>query len=477
MFRIWKTSNCLRNSILLIVLATTWGRVEAQVAVETCPEGNRLHREHNFTEAQVAFKECLDAQGPHVEILLPLTVMSVQEGRLTDAVEFGQAAVAMDSTNAEARYWYGRALLRSGRTQEAKRQWEAGLQQTLSHLGLLEGMARLALAENESAKAYQLLTQMERQGVREPWLSRLLADIAADKALWAESLLHFGDALAMENGGTPADLLTAADLSMMAGDHPGAVAYCRRAVMIEPSAATFGGLGQAYFVSQELDSAIVYLRQATEADPTYGRYRFNLANALEVNGQVEEADYHFRTFLEQNPNDSVGRFNYGVHLEKMGRSAEALFEIKGAVTLDPGMLTARVVQIQILENLGRWEEALVELEELRQRDVANGASLNEWYQRLSAQRDQAGVFSEAGKVHLLHMILGTQELVDVVQRELAAQADFSSLVVQFSRGSAASKGGSIGWVAPSDMTSPMREAIEALAINDKIGRASCRERV
>lgn len=453
------------GALILLVLWPGLG-LWAQVAVEICPEGNRLHREFKFGEARDAFMSCLETVGPHVEILLPLTVMAVQEERLADGVEFGLAAVSLDSTNAEARYWYGRALLRSERTAEAKRQWEAGLQQTLSHLGLLEGLARLAIAENETAKAYQLLTQMERQGLHEPWLSRLLADIAADKALWAQSLTHFAEALTMENGGTGADLLTAADLSMMAGDNPGAVTYCRRAVLIEPGAASYGGLGQAYFAVQEMDSALVYLRKATIDDPTTGRYRFNLANALEVSGQVEEADHHFRTFLQQEPDDPIGHFNYGVHLEKMGRTAEALLSIEAAIDLDPGMLTARVVRVQILEKLGLWGEAMVELTSLRERDGANSARLNEWYRILSAQRDQATEYHEAGKVHLLHMILGTPALVEVVQRELEAGTEFTTLVVQFSRGAAAAKGGSIGWIMPADMASPMRETIVELAINE-----------
>ena len=42
---------------------------------------------------------------------------------------------ALDSEDAEARYWYGRALLREGRTEEARRQWEQGLQLDLGMTG------------------------------------------------------------------------------------------------------------------------------------------------------------------------------------------------------------------------------------------------------------------------------------------------------------------------------------------------------
>jgi parvulin-like peptidyl-prolyl isomerase len=109
---------------------------------------------------------------------------------------------------------------------------------------------------------------------------------------------------------------------------------------------------------------------------------------------------------------------------------------------------------------------LTDLEALRARDAANDTRLAEWHVQLLALREQANRYSESGKVHLLHMILGTQELVDLVQKELAAGVEFTTLVVQFSRGAAASKGGSIGWVSPADMAAPMNETIAALAIND-----------
>jgi tetratricopeptide (TPR) repeat protein len=401
-----------------------------------------------------------------VALLLPLVVMGVQEGRLPEALEYGATVVGLAPDNAEARYWYGRALLRSGRPAEAKLQWETGLRAKVDHLGILEGLARLALAENETAKAYQLLSQLQRQGVQASWLDRLLAEIAAGKRLWAQSLIHLQDAMTLDGGGNAEDLLSASELSILTGDKPAAVAYCRQAVALAPGAATYGGLGEAFFTNQQVDSALVYLRRAVEQDPSRTRFRFNLANALEINGQVEEADFHFRTFLEQQPNDSVGRFNYAIHLEKMGRTAEALLEIDKAVDLDPGMLTARVVRIQLLEELGRWDDALAELGRLQELDQANRAELATWQERLTGERDRAAGQTHAGKVHLQHMVLGTPELVAQVQTELAAGQDFTSLVVRFSTGPAAARGGDVGWVDPTQMIEFMGTGIAKLGINE-----------
>ncbi|MDX2473573.1 MAG: peptidylprolyl isomerase, partial [Candidatus Krumholzibacteria bacterium] len=349
---------------------------------------------------------------------------------------------------------------------EAKAQWHAGLSQTVDHLGILEGLARLALAENETAQAYQLLSQMQRLGVNEPWLSRLLAEIAAGKGLWGQSLDHLAAAMNREGGGTPEDLLTAAELSIMAGDKPRAVDFCSRAVLIAPGPDTYGGLGQAFFADQKVDSALVYLRLAVEQAPKTPLYRFNLANALEVSGQVEEADYHFRTFLEQVPEDPVGRFNYAIHLEKMGRSVEALQEVEYAIALDPQMLTARVVHIQLLEGLGNWDAALAELANLQTRDSANSDKLAIWEARLIASRDESQGALNSGKMRLQHMVLGSMDQVRQVQAELATGEEFTSLVVRFSAGPAAVRGGDIGWLDPSEMVAEMQEGLKGLAINE-----------
>lgn len=459
--------------LLLLLLSATGSLAQtpAPAPADPCTAGPELYRSAQFGAARVALEKCLAANGPSIEALLPLLVMSVQEARLTEAVGYGAQAVALAPDNAEAHYWYGRALLRSQRQADAKAQWEAGLQVATDHMGLLEGMARMALAEKEDAKAYQLLSRMRQLGNSDSWISRLMADIAAGKGMWSQSLSHLEDAMAHEDTTAARDLLTASELSIMAGDKPRAVEFCRRAVDLEPGAATYGGLGQAYFAVEEIDSALVYLRLAVEQDPETSHYRFNLANALEIDGQIEEADAQFRAFLAQEPDDSVGYFNYAIHLNKMGRPAEGLAAVDKAIDLDPGMLTARVVRIQLLEGMARWDEALEELAELRARSQDSRApsdqdSLDAWEARLIHGRDQAAGNINAGKVHLQHLVVGTAEAAAQVEAELAKGTDFSALVVRFSAGPTAVRGGDIGWLDPADMVAPLRDGINALSTNE-----------
>lgn len=468
----------IRRTILLLLVAALTAAASMPAAAQQtpapalppapedpCEAGPDAYRAGDFAASRLLFLACLEQGGEKMEILLPLAVMGVREGRLAEAVEFAERAVALDGEDAEARYWYGRALLREGRTEEARRQWEQGLQLDLGHLGILEGLSRLALTEGQTAKAYQLLTQLQRQGIDEPWLDRLLAEIAAGKGLWAQALGHTERAI---TAGQPTleDFLTAAELSILAGRKPQAVDYARQAVALEPGSLSYGGLGEAFFAVDRMDSALVYLRLAVEQDPNDGRFRFNLANALEITGNWEEAGTHFEAYLEQNPNDPVGHFNYGIHLDKIGRHEEGRVSVGRAIALDPNMLTARVVMAQMLENAGEWDAALAEVAVLRERDPANAAELDAWSNRITLARDAALGEGVEGRLHILHMVLQSQEAVDMVQQELAAGEDFAALAVRFSQGAAAVKGGDIGWIDPDDLVEPMKGAITALGVNE-----------
>lgn len=450
---------------VLAAVALTAGNVRAQAENDPCQTGPDLFRAGRFAEARTALRACLDQGNESAEILLPLVVMAVREERFSEGTDYGRKAVEIAPDDSEARYWYGRALLGSERIPEAKDQWERGLKLSVYHKGILEGLARMALAKGEPAEAYQLLSQLQRQGVNDPWVNRLMADIAADKGLWRQSLDHLEQAMAQEDPNLD-DFITASELSILAGDKRKAVEFCRRGVALEPGPVSYGGLGEAFFAVEEFDSALVYLRLAVEQAPDRPRYRFNLANVLEVSGMVEEADVHFREFLAMVPDDPVGHFNYGVHLDKLGRSEEALVEITRAIELNPGMLTARVVKAQILEEMGRWDEALEMVIGLNEIDEVNTAELMAWEERIRLQRDVSLEAISEGKVHLLHMILGNQEILEIVTVELAAGTAFTTLAVRYSSGGGAARGGDIGWINPADMVEPIKSVIMELAINE-----------
>lgn len=430
-----------------------------------CPEGRDLYRRGQHEAARTALLECLSSDGDQKEILLPLTVIALQSGDAAQALRFADRAVAVAPDDAEALYWDGRALLAAGRAGEARGRWESALQLDTGHMGVLEGLARLAVADRDPTRAYQFLMQMRQRGMDQPWLHRMLADIAAGRGLWAQALAHLQNALALEPDES-ADWISASELATLGGDHGRAIEYSRRAVKLVPDAASLGSLGEAFFADEQVDSALVYLRRAVAAGDAKPRIRFNLANAMEVAGLTDEAGQNFKLFLKEAPKDPVGHFNYAIHLQKQGQLEQALAEVDEALRLDPGMLTAGVVRIQVLEDLSRWDDALAAVGVLKSRDKSNQAELTAWEQRLIGQRDAARVAVAAGKMHLLHMVLTDRQKLAQVTDDLSKGADFASLVVQFSNGAAAARGGDIGWIKADEMVEPLRSVIAPLRVGE-----------
>lgn len=432
---------------------------------DPCLAGKSLYQAGRFDEARKALLRCVATGDPDLEVLLPLTVMGLKAGRLQEAEKYGSQAVELAPEDADARYWYGRALLRNDKIEQARKQWQAGLKLSVQHKGILEGLARLALNEGEPTKAYQLLDQLRRQGVDDPWLHRLLADIAASKGMWAQSLTHLKDAMSRQDP-TLSDLLAASELSLMLNDQAGAIDYCRQGVRLEPGDASYGALGEAFFAADAMDSALIYLRKAVGSDSANPRHRFNLANALEITGHVDEAEKHFQYFLAHEPDDAVGHFNYGVHLQKQDKDVEALYHINRAIELQPDMLDARIVKVQLLEKLHKYDDALTELDYLKTANPGQQKELELWSGQLVQARDEALQARQEGKIHLLHILLKDPELVQEVQEFLDGGADFGSIAIRYSSGPEAVKGGDIGWIKTSDLVEPLRQAIERLGKYD-----------
>ncbi len=444
-------------------------------ADDPCAAGRQLFVENNYLGAEPLLRQCLE-QGDNLLSLLPLTMMTVVQGRVEEGRDFGRRALALAPDNPNVRYWYGRALLEAGEVESAREQWEHALSLDAGHVGVLEALARLSLRAGEHAKAYNLLNQLQLQGVDEPWLHRMLSGLARRKGLWDQAAAHWHDVVARE-GESEENLVVLGELTILAGKPREAVDIFRHAVQVRPSAITWGGLGEAWFALDQVDSAAVALQRAVALDPDNARNRFNLANALELTGDAAGAGEQFRAYLAERPDDPVARFNYGVHLEHQGRVEEAVTEIAEAVRLDPEYIQAHVVLAQLYEGLGRVDEALALLDQLERLDPGARSELDQWRAQLRAVGEEAADQIAAGKVHLLHIVTSDPGAAGPLREALDGGEEFAALAARFSEGPTAVRGGDIGWVDPGDMREPLRSAIGELAPGDTTPVITVEERL
>lgn len=451
----------IRRPLLICAFVLAGAGAGAQPAAgDPCADGQQLFAEHNYLAAEPLLRRCLE-QGDTRSALLPLTMITVIQGRAEEGVDYGARLVAITGDDANARFWYGRALAGVGRLDDAMTEWEAGLALDVSHVGILEGMARVSMQRGDTAKAYNLLSQLRLQGIDDAWIHRILSELAYRKGLWQQATGHFLDVVRRE-GETEKNLLELGELTIRAGKPREAVEVFRRAVAVSPSSATYGGLGAAWFAMEQVDSAAVALRHAVELNPNNARSRFNLANVLEILGADEEAGEHFAAYVERVPQDPLGQFNYGVHLERQGDLEGAVARVEEAVRLDPEYLEAQVVLAQMYESAGRTDDALRVIDTLARLDPEAVAQLEQWRRRLLGREEETSAALAAGKVHLLHITVEDPEALRLVREGLAAGDDFGTLATRFSTGARAVRGGDIGWVDPTQMVDQLRTAIERL---------------
>lgn len=446
----------------LVICAALLGAAAAQgQPLDPCGEGLRRFAAQDYAGAQSLLEGCLATSPDDAEALMALTVVTTSQGAFAVAVKHGERLIGLLPDNANARYWYGRALLGAGRQPQAQAQWEAGLALSQAHVGILEGLGRLALERGEDAKAYNLIKQIQLQGVTVGWVDRLLADISRRQGLWSRAADHWADGLAHE-GETADGLVILGEFRLLSGDHARAIAAFQRAIALSSTGETWAGLGEAYFAADKPDSAEIALRRAVELAPEQPRQRFNLANVLEISGRTQEAGEQFARYVQLAPDDAMGHLNFGIHLEKRGEYARALAEATRALAIDSTLTPALLTRARSLEQLGRREEAAAAVADLARLNPGAKADLDLWRADLLEQP----AANPEGKILLAHIVTGDPQAIEPLTRALAAGNDFAELAQQFSQGPTAAQGGTIGWIDPETMAEPLRAAIEELGVGE-----------
>lgn len=450
----------LRLSLLLVLVLLSAASAQ-ELTADPCERGQAYFKDDNYIAAEPFLVDCL-AREESLDALLPLTVIAVVQQRVNEGLAYGERALVLAPDNARVRYWYGRALLISGDAAAAMEQWEAGLQADVGHAGILEGLARLSLQQGNDARAYNLLLQMRMQGSDEAWLHEMLSNLARRRGLWDRAATHWQDLVSLV-GETEENLVILGELHILAGQTEDALRVFRHAVATIPSGATWGGLGEAWFAMEEVDSATVALRKAVALDPVSAHHRFNLANALQIQGDLTGAEEQFTTYLEAAPDDPVGHFKYGVHLELRGELEGALAEVERAVALDSRYIEALVVLAQMYEDRGRIDETLSTINRLEQLDPGAADELGAWRGRLEGERQSTRSALAEGKINLQHIIVPGPEVAAQVSEALAAGDDFGAVAMRFSSGPTAARGGDLGWVNPAEMLPSLQDVIGSLA--------------
>lgn len=158
-------------------------------------------------------------------------------------------------------------------------------------------------------------------------------DMPAGQAAIAMYALNQGDtgralkalnkALEIEPDYAPA-LLNLADLYRGLGDEAKTQETLKKAILVAPDSGAIQHSFGLYWVRQgQLDTALTYLKTATEQDDSVVRYAYVYAVALESSGQLESAIKTLEAANEQWPNQYDVLLSLILYLEKADRVSES----------------------------------------------------------------------------------------------------------------------------------------------------------
>lgn len=179
------------------------------------------------------------------------------------------------------------------------------------------------------------------------------------------------DQATARHGEVSALLVVRAELSLEAGDAPGARAAaeaaldaCAReeaggAVRASARSAAATALARAYNLegleragSGGHSEALFVFKRAADVDPTWSGPLVNIGVSLLALGRARAALAPLERALEREPDNPVAHLNHGIALHRVGRLAAARVALEQALVLDPHLDAAIVALAEVLAETG-----------------------------------------------------------------------------------------------------------------------------
>ena len=250
-----------------------------------------------------------------------------------EAVKAARAYVLGEPKDPEGYVLLGRALARSGRSEEAIAVLSnpaAAAHERPEGWRLLGDLLSMA---GDHAGADQAYLKQVRASVHDPALRNAALSLSENNLPEAEMLLR------EHLRSSPTDVAAIrmlAELAARIGRYPDAIKLLRRAVELAPSfTAASHNLAIVLFRNNQCAEALDVLEDLLAEDERNPAYQ-NLAGAVSMKvGQVERAIGHFEAALAEAEDQSKIWHSYGHALKTMGRQDEGVRAYRRALELDP----------------------------------------------------------------------------------------------------------------------------------------------
>ncbi len=276
-----------------------------------------------WRSSQALFEHALAVTSENYLAHCNLATTLLNQGRLEEAADNCQRAIAINPGYGPAYYRLGVIQEKMGRPDNAM----------LSYRTALQCRSDLALVH------YRLGGLLLRRG-QSPEAASHFRNAIQGQPDFAAPYRGLGIALARDRHTAEAN------------------AAFEQALRLGPNdAGAHNDFANALVEQQHFAEAKFHYEKALHLSPHFAETHFNYANLLREHGQAADACTHYRRAIGLAPADADSRYGLGVALEQLGRIGEALDSYNVALQLNPSHAEAHYNVGALLFNRGQWVEA------------------------------------------------------------------------------------------------------------------------
>ena len=258
-----------------------------------------------------------------------------RNGRMVEAMEHYQKALAIYPQYELAHNNLGLVLFRNGRVDEAMEQYQAALvtapDYADAHDNLGHALARKGRV-NEAMEHYQRAVEIQpRNAAAQIDLGTALLQ----KGQADEAIAHLQMALEIQPDNAETHNNLGIALFRM-GQVDGAIVHFQKAVALQPDLTQAQeGLGMAFFQEGRADEAIAHFQEVLRIHPDFAEAHNNLGAAFLQKGQVNEAIPSYRKAVQLEPLNAEFQGNLGYALFLAGEAQGAVAHFQQALEIQP----------------------------------------------------------------------------------------------------------------------------------------------
>ena len=315
-------------------------------------QGIAAHKEGKLQAAEKLYRSILDVQPQHSDANHNLGILSMDAGKIEEAVS--SLKIALEANPKQGQFWlsYLDALIQLGHFDNAKQ-----ILRQSRNIGLArDWIDRLEARMDEigtSAPKVSVGTQPSQEQI--DYLITLYFQGDLQQALVQGNIL---------TGQFPNDPVIQNILSgIYSGlkNYEAATITYNKAIALKPDFAE-AHHNRGIFLSNigKYKEAIAIYNKAIALKPDFTEVHINLGNTLKLLGKHKEAIISYCKAVEFNPNNAEAYNNLGVAFNKLSKHDQAISCYNKAIELKPDFSGAYNNLGEVFRKLGRYEEAIVQ---------------------------------------------------------------------------------------------------------------------